>query len=157
MTNVMTVKKEIRILGLDTCRKGVIIGAVVRGGLYLDGVLRLHGADSTNSRAVAKYVRTSRYYPELRVVMTHDKRQTLNGKRLEKAVGLPLIQVATGPTPGYRRYLTKNGTANIRTRLPVETVTRIVALTWTQGKMPEPLRVSHLIAMSKPVALNRRV
>src|SRR5438093_13324587 len=103
MTNVMTVKKEIRILGLDTCRKGVIIGAVVGGGRYLDGVLRLHGADSTNTRAVAKYVRTSRYYRELRVVMTPDKRQTLSGKRLEKGVAVRRIQVATGPRPGYRR------------------------------------------------------
>src|SRR5881628_3546616 len=148
MTNLMTVKKEIRVLGLDTCRKDVMIGAVVRGGLYLDGVMRIQGADSTNSFAVAKFVRASRYYPELRVIMTHDKRQTLNGRSLEKAVGLPVIQVAINPTHGYRRYLTKNGTVSIRSRLPVETITRIVSLIWTRGKMPEPLRIAHLIATS---------
>src|SRR2546425_2220519 len=148
MTKLMTVKKEIRILGLDTCRKGAVIGAVVRGGLYLDGVVKLQGKDSTNSFAVAKFVRASRYYPELRVIMTHDKRRTLNGRSLEKAVGLPVIQVATNRKRGYRRYLTKKGTVIIRTRLPVETVDRIVSLTWAQGRMPEALRIAHLIAMS---------
>lgn len=148
MTNLMTVKKETRILGLDTCRKGVIIGAIVRGGLYQDGVMKLQGPDSTNSVAVAKFVRASRYYPELRVIMTHDKARTLNARSLEDAVGLPVIQVATSPKHGYRRYLTKNGTVSIRTRLPVETVNRIVSLTWTRDKMPEPIRIAHLIGMS---------
>src|SRR5713101_6731355 len=148
MTNLMTVKKEIRVLGLDTCRKDVIIGAVVRGGLYLDGVMRLHGADSMNSFAVAKFVRASRYYPELRVIMTHDKAGTLNATSLERAGGLPVIQVATSPKHGYKRYLAKNGAVSIRTRLPVQTVNRIVSLTWTRGKVPEPLRIAHLIAMS---------
>ncbi len=151
MTNLRTVKKEIRVLGLDTCRKGVIIGAVVRGGLYLDGVVRLQGGDSISSVAVAKFVRTSRYYPELRVIMTHDKRRSLNARLLEKEVGLPLIQVATRPRRGYKRYLTKNGAVSIRTRLPVETVTKIVSLTWTRGTMPEPLRIAHIIALSKLV------
>ncbi len=148
MTSLRTVKKEIRILGLDTCRKHVIIGAVVRGGLYLDGVMKLQGADSTNSVAVAKFVRTSRYYPELRVVMTHDTRRALNATDLEKAAGLPVIQVSTSPKQGYKRYLTKNGAVSIRTRLSVETVNRIVSLIWTRGKMPEPVRIAHLIAMS---------
>ncbi len=148
MTSLRTVKKEIRVLGLDTCRKGVIIGAVVRGGLYLDGVMRLQGSNSTNSFAVARFVRASRYYPELRVIMTHDKKRTLNARSLEKAVGLPVIQVATSPKHGYRRYLAKKGAVGIRTRLPVQTVNRIVSLTWTRGKMPEPVRIAHLIAMS---------
>ncbi len=152
MTSLRTVKKEIRVLGLDTCRKGVTIGAVVRGGLYLDGVMRLQAADSTDSVAVAKFVRASPYYPELRVVMTHDKRRILDARRLEKEVGLPLIQVATSSRRGYKRYPTKNGAVSVRARLPVETVTKIVSLTWTRGTMPEPLRIAHLIALSKPVA-----
>jgi uncharacterized protein len=152
MTSLRTVKKEIRVLGVDTCRKGVIIGAVARGGLYLDGVMGLQGADSTNSLAVAKFVQASRYYPELRVIMIHDKGRHLNARRLEEEVGLPLIQVATSPKRGYKRYLTKNGAVSVRTRLSAETVTRIVSLTWTRGTMPEPLRIAHLIALSKPVA-----
>lgn len=155
MTRLRTVKKEIRILGLDTCRKGAIIGTVVRGGLYLDGVMRLQGADSTNSFAVAKFVRASRYYPELRVIMTHDKTRNLNARSLEDAVRLPVIQVATTPKHGYRRYSAKNGAVSIKTRLPVQIINRIISLTWTRGKMPEPLRIAHLVAMSKPIALDQ--
>lgn len=149
MTSLRTVKREIRVLGLDTCRKGIVVGAVVRGGLFLDGVMRLQGSKSLTSVGVAKFVRASRYYPELRVIMTHDKRHALDSISLERSVGLPVIQVATSPRQGYRRYATKNGAVRIRTRLPIQTVTRIVSLTCTRGRMPEPLRIAHLLAGSR--------
>src|SRR5438128_293350 len=36
---IRTIKKETRILGLDTCNPGLTVGVVARGGLYLDGII----------------------------------------------------------------------------------------------------------------------
>src|SRR2546427_12414637 len=72
---IRTVKPEIRILGIDACRYGAIVGAIVRCGLYLDGILNFQG---TISGQVSEQIQQSRYYPQRRVVMLHHPKGRLN-------------------------------------------------------------------------------
>src|SRR5256886_16122884 len=87
---IRTVKPEIRILGIDACRDGAIVGAIVRGGLYLDGILNFQG---TITGKVSEQIQQSRYYLELRVIMLHDPKGRLNIGQLWKTTGLPVIAI----------------------------------------------------------------
>jgi endonuclease V-like protein UPF0215 family len=71
----MHIKPEIRVLGIDDSSlidtKVVIIGAFMRGGEQLDGVLRSHitrdGMDATES--IISMVKGSKHYGQIRVIM----------------------------------------------------------------------------------------
>lgn len=71
----MHIKPEIRILGIDDSslhtNRVMIVGAVFRGGEWLDGVLRSHitkdGTDATD--AIIRMVTTSKHYGQVRVMM----------------------------------------------------------------------------------------
>src|SRR5438132_4350235 len=84
---IRTVKPEIRILGIDACGDGAIVGAIVRGGLYLDGILNFQETITGN---VSEQIHQSRYYPELRVIMLHDPKSRLNIRQLWKTTGLQI-------------------------------------------------------------------
>jgi len=148
---IRTVKKEIRILGLDTCRKQQVFGAVVRGGLFIDGVVRFPLAGSLAERVLAGAILSTRYYPELRAIMLHDPKRLLNPLTLENRAGLPVIEVARErrAEKGYERFHANHKTLFHRARLPRETVQKILALTWTEKGLPEPVRVAHLLAKSQ--------
>ncbi len=118
--------------------------------------MKLQNSKSLDSVAIAKFVQASCYYPELRIIMVHDKQHIVDAGTLENATGLPVVQVATGPRHGFKRYASKIRTLSLKTRLPVQTVDRILAITWTRGNMPEPLRIAHLAAASKFPALALR-
>lgn len=72
------IKKEIRIVGVDDCPftprssgRADVIGAVLRGGYWLDGVMHtrveVDGFDATEK--IAEMVRSSPHYRQLRVIM----------------------------------------------------------------------------------------
>ena len=71
----MHIKSEIRVLGIDDSAlidpDVVIIGAFMRGGEQLDGVLRSHitrdGMDATES--IIRMVKGSKHYGQIRVIM----------------------------------------------------------------------------------------
>ena len=71
----MHIKPEIRILGIDDSSlhtdRVMIVGAVFRGGDWLDGVLRSHitkdGTDATD--AIIKMVTKSKHFGQVRVLM----------------------------------------------------------------------------------------
>jgi endonuclease V-like protein UPF0215 family len=143
-----TVKNEIRILGLDTCRKGEAQGAVVRGGGFLDGVLRFSLQANHAESKLARQARATRYYPELRVIMLHDPQNRLRPVLLERNARLPVMEVANrrSDSRAYHRFRSKTGALYFQTRLPIETAKKILSIAWTVGTLPEPARVAHLLA-----------
>lgn len=71
----MHIKPEIRILGIDDSslhtKQVMIVGAVFRGGVWLDGVLRSHitkdGTDATDT--IIRMVTESKHFGQVRVLM----------------------------------------------------------------------------------------
>ncbi len=146
--SIRTVKREIRILGLDTCRIEEVIGAVVRGGYFLDGVIRLRLPNNHVDRDLARGILATKYYPELRAIMLHDPGRSLKPSLLETVARLPVIAVSRTRRPGTRdtAFHSELGTLFHQSRLPKSVVDKILLLTWTCGGIPEPARVAHLLA-----------
>jgi uncharacterized protein len=143
-----TVKPEIRILGLDACRTGATVGAITRGGQYLDGILNFH---ETTTRKLAEEIRESRYYPELRIVMLHDPKHRLEPKQLWKATGLPIVEITKSRLRNrnsYARFEKQNKIIYVRSKLNPETIRKIIHLSWVIDDLPEPVRVAHLLVNS---------
>lgn len=102
-----TIKREIRILGLDdasfiprTEGKVPIIGVVFRGGDFLDGIIKteitIDGMDATN--ILEKAIKKSKHNDQLSVIMM--KGVTMGGfnivdiKKLYERTGIPVIVVS---------------------------------------------------------------
>ena len=79
-----TIKKEIRTLGLDICNPRLTIGAIVRGGTYLDGVVSFPSSRNNASRTLAKRIIESEYFPELRAIMQYDPDDQLDSTVVER-------------------------------------------------------------------------
>jgi hypothetical protein len=151
MTRQLTVKKEIRTLGLDLCNPRPFVGAVVRGGSYLDGVMVFPSEPSPKSRQIAKTVVGTRFFPELRLIMTHDPKVRLDVKVLEAATKLPVIQIDSTRKKGLQAFTAFEVGGNrllAKSSLPSQLVQAILITTWTVGSLPEPLRIAHAIARS---------
>lgn len=151
MSRRFNVKKEIRALGLDLCNPKRIVGVVVRGGLYLDGVVVFPKDFKQESRSVANEILRTRFYPELKLIMTHDPQDRLNIRQIEQKTRLPIIQLETTfPTRrrGFATFRAGKRSLLARSTLETKTVQEVLAKTWTVGVFPESLRVAHLIAKS---------
>ena len=148
--SIRTVKREIRILGLDTCRINEVLGAVVRGGYFLDGVIRVRLPDNHAARDLASEILASKYYPELRAIMLHDPGRRLKPSLLEKVARLPVIAASRTNRPGRRdaAFHSAFGTLFHQSRLPKSVVDKILSLTWTCGGLPEPARIAHILSKS---------
>lgn len=137
-------KKETRILGLDFCNPRLIIGAVVRGGLFLDGVITLPQKRDTLGRKI----RETRYFPELKLIMIHDVKRLIEAPQMHQIIGLPIIAVRiSGPV----RARVSRGEVASETRqwetigLDPSMLAQIQTITKTKGALPEPLRIAHLL------------
>jgi len=146
-----TVKKEIRILGLDFCNTRAVTAAVLRGGQFLDGVFTLNDPGRLSDREIARRIVGTRYFPELRAIMVHDPKNRSNTDTIEKATRLPVITVSSirPRRRGFRVAPAGRGGLWVRTSLPDETLSRILSLTTVFGKLPEPARVAHLLAKTR--------
>jgi endonuclease V-like protein UPF0215 family len=141
------VKEEIRILGIDACNPGVTVGAIVRGGLYLDGVIAFSKKNS--SSALAYEITETKYFPELRIIMVHDPNGSLNSPAIRRITQLPLIDVpivannrAKVARPvGPRQYRRRD-----QVGLDPVMLRRILELTEGRGRLPEPVRIAHLLS-----------
>ena len=144
---IRTVKPEIRILGIDACRDGAIVGAIVRGGLYLDGILNFQETITGN---VSEQIHQSRYYPELRVIMLHDPKSRLNIRQLWKTTGLPVIAITKTRLRLRHNYTLekKNKIIYASSQLNPETIKQVIHLSWTIDDLPEPVRIAHLLVNS---------
>ena len=143
------IKEEIRIMGLDTCNPGLIVGVIARGGLYLDGVISFPSNPKNAIREYARGVVDSAYFPELIAVMVHGPTSEHDLRPLERMTSLPTIAISKDEPRhgrGYKVLLGNRGRLWVKTRLELAILTRILTVSWTFGRLPEPLRVAHLLA-----------
>ena len=152
MTRSFTVKKEIRTLGLDLCNPRRLVGAVTRGGNYLDGILVLTPNPRLKITLIASEILRSRFFPELRLIMTHDPETRLDPKVIERLTRLPVIRVDSTrnrQSDGFKSYKIGRKQLQVKSSLPPRILQQILSTTWTTGMLPEPLRVAHLLARSR--------
>jgi endonuclease V-like protein UPF0215 family len=149
MTRSLTVKKEIRTLGLDLCNTRSLIGAVTRGGDYLDGVLVLPARVTLETTWIASTLIRTRFFPELRLIMTHDPKTRLDPKVIERLTKLPVIQVDSTrkrQLDGFKSHKIGQKQLQVKSSLPPRVLQEILSTTWTTGMLPEPLRIAHLLS-----------
>ncbi len=149
MRTITTVKNEIRILGLDSCAPHGVIGVVVRGGLFQDGVLFFAQKKSPSGEDVVDRIVETKYFPELRSIMIHDPAGRLDSARIEQKTRLPVIEVSeVKPMSerGYRLVYGKRADLWVKTRLRTMITEKILSTTWTMGRLPEPVRAAHILS-----------
>jgi len=158
MTRKLTIKKEIRTLGLDLCNPRRLVGAIVRGGAYLDGVVVFPSNPTPKSRSIASAILATRFFPELRLIMTHDPKARIDSKVIEKWTKLPVIQIdsARRNPDGFKSYHVAGKELQVKSSLQPRTLQEALSTTWTTGILPEPLRIAHLLARSRFFGKNTR-
>jgi endonuclease V-like protein UPF0215 family len=135
----MHIKPEIRILGIDDSslhtEQVMIVGAVFRGGEWMDGVLRSYitkdGTDATDT--IIRMVTESKHFGQIRVLMldgiTYAGFNVVEGE-IHKVV------THKGENPVYLQHC----------GIELEDAREIVRMSSTHSNIPEPLRAAHLIA-----------
>jgi endonuclease V-like protein UPF0215 family len=159
MTRKLTIKKEIRTLGLDLCNPRRLVGAIVRGGVYLDGVLAFPSNPIPKSRSIASAILGTRFFPELRLIMTHDPKAQIDPKIIEKSTKLPVIQIDSAKrrkSDGFESYMVSGRELQAKSSLPSRILQEVLSTTWMTGMLPEPLRIAHLLARSRFFGKNTR-
>lgn len=142
-------KKETRILGLDTCNEELTVGVVSRGGLYLDGLISFRPDFKKASKELATRIIDSAYFPELRAVMLHSQDDRGGPHSMKRITNLPTVIISEYEPRhrrGYKAFHSSLGLVWVKTRLEPTILKRILVASWTAGRLPEPLRVAHLLA-----------
>jgi endonuclease V-like protein UPF0215 family len=190
----MHLKPEMRIIGIDdsplTGKNILIVGAVMRGGSWLDGVLSTHiekdGMDATER--LASMITESRNYGQLRVAMlngvTFGGFNVVDIADLERRTGVPVIAVMRRLPDvesigralknldhhelRYEAILKAGEISEARTKwrggpvffqckgMEKEDAIRLIADTAVHSRLPEPLRVAHIIATGVVLGESRR-
>ena len=146
---IRAVKKEIRILGLDTCNSRLNISVIIRGGLNVDGVISASINQNSVTREWGRRIIDSAYFPELRAIMLHNPNDELDSLLLERITSLPTMSISRDKPShglGYEAFVGSLGRLWVKTRLESTILKKILAASWSYGKLPEPLRVAHLLA-----------
>lgn len=103
MSSDFHIKREIRILGIDDSallsEKVMIVGAVFRGGDWMDGVLRSDitkdGLDATD--VICSMITRSKHYGQIRAVMldgiTYAGFNVVDIQKIYRQTGIPVIVV----------------------------------------------------------------
>jgi endonuclease V-like protein UPF0215 family len=190
----MHLKPEMRILGIDDSplvgKDILVVGAVLRGGGWLDGLLSTHiekdGTDATER--LASMITESRNYGQIRVAMlggvTFGGFNVVDIAELERRTGLPVIAVMRRlpDMEGIRRalknldhhelryeaILNAGEISEARTKwrggpvyfqckgMEKEDAARLIADTAVHSRLPEPVRVAHIIATGVVLGESRR-
>ena len=140
-------RSESRVLGLDTCNPDIIIGSVLRGGLFLDGVLTFSAELKTNR--LASKINTTKYRPELRAIMIHDPSMVLSSSTIERMTGLPVLEAVAsvkGHLTGQRMLCRVTGQERSMRHSRKSTIDQITAAKEISGGLAEPVRIAHLLA-----------
>ena len=159
MTPKFTVKKEIRTLGLDLCNPRRLMGAVVRGGAFLDGIVVFPSKPIPKSKSIASAILATRFFPELRLIMMHDPETRLDPKTIERLTKLPVIQVDSArkrKSDGFKSYKVGRKELQVKSSLLPGILQEILSTTWATGMLPEPLRIAHLLTRSRFFGKNTR-
>jgi uncharacterized protein len=180
----MHLKPEMRIVGIDdsplVAEDVLVVGAVLRGGGWLDGLLSTHikkdGTDATER--LASMVTESRNYGQRRVVMlngvTFGGFNVVDIAGLHRRTGRPVIAITrrlpdmdsigralknlSEPEQRYAAMLNAGEISEVRTKwrggpvyfqckgLSKEDAARLIVDTAVHSRLPEPVRVAHIIA-----------
>lgn len=172
------VKPEIRIIAWDDCafsfkqKRVLIVGAVFRGGSFLDGMLSTRiakdGSDATEK--IARSINKSRHHDQLSVIMldgiTFAGFNIVDIAALNRKTALPVI-VILRKRPDIKKFTTALKIFGDNRKRAIKTAGRIYSyrdifyqksgisrkecgeilkITCTHSKIPEPIRAAHLIA-----------
>ena len=173
-------KKEIRVIGIDDSpfdkfkdKKILIVGVVMRGGSWIDGVLStkvdVDGSDST--RKIAAMMNKCKFKPQLQCIFLNGIAvagfNVIDVKELNKKTNLPVIIVIRRmpDIENIKKTLIKikrqqkikliekagnvvqvNGIYTQLTGIDLEDAKKILKIVCTRSLIPEPLRLAHLIA-----------
>jgi endonuclease V-like protein UPF0215 family len=146
---IRAIKDEIRILGLDACNEELAIGVISRGGLYLDGLISFSPSPKNASGEQARRVVDSAFFPELRAVMLHGLGDRGHRHSMERLTNLPTVTILEEEPRGkrgYKAFDSRLGRLWVKTQLEQTVLKMILDASWTLGRLPEPLRVAHLLA-----------
>ncbi|MBI2541270.1 DUF99 family protein [Candidatus Woesearchaeota archaeon] len=176
----MMVKQEIRIVGIDDSpfdkfkdSKALVVGVVMRGGLYVDGILSskvsVDGSDST--KKIIEMINKCKFKPQLQCIFLNGIAvagfNVIDIKELNKETKLPVV-VMIRRMPDIqkiKKILVKINRKNkIRliekagkiiqiedifvqfAGIDLEGIKKILKVVCTRSLIPEPLRLAHLIA-----------
>lgn len=81
--------------------------------------------------------------------MLHSPDDERDPRSLERITGLPTITISKSNPRHGRGYMVIHGYPGrlwVKTRLELDILKRILSVSWTFGKLPEPLRIAHLLA-----------
>jgi endonuclease V-like protein UPF0215 family len=146
---IRAIKEEIRIIGIDTCNEELTVGVVSRGGSYLDGLISFRPNPKNASREQARRVVDSAFFPELRVVMLHGPSNRGDRHSMEELTNLPTVAISEDKLSnwrGYKVFHSPIGRLWVKTRLEWITLRKVLDASWKFGRLPEPIRVAHLLA-----------
>lgn len=138
-------------MGLDACNEEMTVGVVSRGGLYLDGLISFRPSSKDASREQAKRIVDSAFFPELKAIMLHGSSNRGDRHSMERLTNLPTVTISENklsprPRRSYRAFHSRLGRLWVKTRLDQTILKKILDASWTFGRLPEPLRVAHLMA-----------
>ena len=173
-------KKEIRVIGIDDSpfnkfkdKKVIVVGVVMRGGLYVDGVLStkvsVDGNDST--KKIINMINKSKFKPQLQCIFLDGIAvggfNVMDVQELNKKTSLPVIAVIR-KNPDIQKIkntllkinkkekiklIEKAGKAvqinNIFVQIAgikIEKAKEILDIVCTRSSIPESLRLAHIIA-----------
>lgn len=115
----------------------------------MDGVISTSLTPKSVTREWGRRIVDSAYFPELRAIMLHNPNDELDSFLLERITGLPTMSISRDKPSHGRAYEVFDGSLGrlwVKTRLESAVLKAILAASWTLGKLPEPLRVAHLLA-----------
>ena len=115
----------------------------------MDGVISFPPNPKNTTRECARRIVDSAYFPELRAVMLHDPDDERDSRSLERMTSLPTITISKEEPSHGRGYKVFNGNSGglwVKTLLELTILKKILTASFTFGRLPEPLRVAHLLA-----------
>lgn len=174
------IKKEIRVLGIDDAPfnkfkrgKVLVVGAVYRGGSFLDGILSTKvNVDGNNAtEKIIEMINECKFKPQLQCIFLDGIAvggfNVIDVKELNKKTRIPVI-IIIRRNPNLKkiketliRINKKNKIKLIEkagsvvsvgkiyiqlTGLSVERAKEILKIVCTRSLIPEPIRIAHLIA-----------
>lgn len=147
------VKGEIRALGVAAGRVDdatVVVGAVYRGSLWLDGVLKATTRAADLTDAIVDMIRASPHFGQIRVVLIDGegmpRGSVVSMERLYTGTGKPAIILH--PRGGDARFTWRRGGDAVdfgAVGVSRWTAEEVLKTTSTDGLVPEALRVAHMV------------
>lgn len=177
------IKKEVRVIGWDDTKfernqkdKIIIVGAIVRGGGFLDGLLTTNvvcdGLDATEK--IANAINNSRHKDQLRYIMTNGISfagfNLVDIKELYELTNLPTIAIMR-KMPNMKKFIQamkifddfekrkeivknagriyffpKKKIYYQKAGIGKNEVEELISITATHSNIPEPIRLAHIIA-----------